>query len=99
VRVEEEEEEEEEGKWKEDSKGHLFLARDSQMQSEKHSSFQNLEQQPKAHKSLTFFGFFGTKLKTIQKGQVESKLFYVRKIEIRDQNTKCKRVPEAAKQF
>jgi len=90
---------EEEGKWKEESKGHLFLARDSQMQSEKHSCLQNLEQQPKAHKSLTFFGFFCTKLKKIEKGQVESKLFCVRKIEIRYSNTICKGEPEAAKQF
>lgn len=79
---------EEEGKWKEESKGHLFLTRDSQMQSEKQSSLQNLEQQPKAHKSRTFFGFFCTKLKTKQKGQVESKLSYLRRIEIGDQNKK-----------
>lgn len=44
----EEEEEEEEG-----SKGHLLVTRDSQMESEKQSCLQNLEQQPKAHKSRT----------------------------------------------
>lgn len=62
-----EEEEDEAGKSKEVSKGHLFLARDSQMQSERHSSLQNLEQQLKAHKSRTFCN-------NKSKGQEKSKL-------------------------
>ena len=41
-------------KSKQSGKGHLSLARDSQMQSDPHSSLQNLEQQPNAHRSRTF---------------------------------------------
>lgn len=67
--------EEEEGKWKEESEGHLFLTRDSQMQSEKQSSLQNLEQQPKAHKSRTFFAPNWKQHKRVNK---KSKIFYVR---------------------
>ena len=61
---------EEEGKFKEESKNHLFLTRDSQMQYEKHISLQNRENNLKHTSSAPFC----TKLKKLQKG----KAFYVK---------------------
>ena len=63
---------EEEGKFKEESKNHLFLTRDSQMQYEKHSSIHNRQN----NLSHTNSAPFCTKLKRVKKKKI--KAFYVR---------------------